>query len=127
MWSWISNNASAIGRTYPEYDEDRRCYEVVTSHMANLLEEMVDEWGFATVILEYQASGKETCSTNCHIANGINCSCSCLGRDHGKDTDFGSGVYGAWELVNEKVKLGGSLRTVVYRVTATPADIRSAA
>lgn len=111
---WIIENASATGKTYPEWDDAEECYRLPKAHLANFVEESLAEWGRCTVRLEFKNS--ERCGSACWYAEGDSCTCSCLGKDHGSYGNPGEGIYGGWQEVSSSTTKRGT-KIVTYRIT----------
>ncbi|MFF0704981.1 hypothetical protein ACFYVC_32230 [Streptomyces tendae] len=112
---WIIRHASATGLTFPDWDDEERCYRVPKMHLAQFINAAVEEWGDCSVRLAFNT--QERCTPACKHGTGAACTCSCLGANHGAARNGGEGVYAAWERVSDVTDETAGLRIVTFRVS----------
>ncbi|WP_216355896.1 hypothetical protein [Streptomyces sp. MP131-18] len=85
----------ALGtRIRPERNKAERCWEIARQHLKPVIAALVDRFGEVDVFLEFSTT--ERCDTRCEEAAGDDCTCSCMGDNHG-----GAVYWKRWQLVGE--------------------------
>lgn len=69
-------------RHYPKWDAVNKCWEVPGAWLNDLVPRLIEEFDSLYIIQRY--SEQEECTPACCNAVGHECSCSCLGRNHGR-------------------------------------------
>lgn len=69
-------------------------WTIAREHLTVLVDALVDRYGEVEVVMDYRTT--EQCDTRCQIATGVDCTCSCLGENHG-----GAGSVRGWRHVGE--------------------------
>jgi len=87
---WLQNGRRRI----PKWLKPYKCWELPKAWFNDLVRRLVDRYGKLFVIQPYRE--QEKCAPNCWNAEGFECSCSCMGANHGS-TAPGSG----WLIVSD--------------------------
>lgn len=80
-------------RIRPEL-EGAGVWAIARPHLRHLIEGLVDRFGHVDVLLDFRQT--ERCDTQCRDAQGDECTCSCLGTNHG-----GAAYWQDWIEVGE--------------------------
>ncbi|RZU48850.1 hypothetical protein EV385_0579 [Krasilnikovia cinnamomea] len=56
-------------------------WAVARSHFRHLVEGLAERFGYVDILLDFRQA--ERCDTRCRDARGDDCTCSCLGENHG--------------------------------------------
>lgn len=100
--SWLKE---VLGdRIRPNFNKKTRKWEVARSHFGPVVEALADRLGSISVWVDFRST--ERCDTRCKAARGRECTCSCLGDNHG------DGITRGWKLVGDStmVRSAGTLR-----------------
>lgn len=65
----------------PVWDKEGRYWELPKSRFNQLVEQILDKFGSLYIIQPYREM--EKCSPSCISAQGFECTCSCMGANHG--------------------------------------------
>lgn len=84
-------------------------WEIARNHLQPLVEALVERWGAVDVTLIYSTT--EQCDTRCQNARGDDCTCSCLGLNHGH------GFAGQWTQVGDTTLVQREYTKVTRRMT----------
>lgn len=82
-----------LSQSKPQWNRDRRWWEVPRAWLQRLSYKAVSHFGRCYIIQSYCKA--ERCAPACLEANGVDCDCSCLGKNHG------CGNEGRWFEVHE--------------------------
>lgn len=86
-------------------------WAIARPHLQHLVDGLVDRFGHVDVVLDFRTA--ERCDTRCRDARGDECTCSCLGENHG-----GAAYWRNWIEVGETTLVaGGEIRRRHLRVT----------
>lgn len=112
--AWIQ-----IGRSNPEWNKRGKHWSVPRAWLNRIARHAVESFGQCYVIQSYRET--EKCAPACWNATGVECSCSCLGENHGQDDD------GSWYVVSDvfACRSGGkqyAVRLLSARRATTPTD-----
>lgn len=88
--AWLRTVLGAGAR--PQLDTDR--WRIARSHLQHLVDEVPERFGALELFLDFRTT--ERCDTRCQRARGDDCTCSCMGANHG-----GSQYWKQWRLVSE--------------------------
>lgn len=81
-------------RSHPAWLEQFKCYELPRSSFTDIAKRLAHEFGSVYIIQAVR--GREICAPACLNARGLECECSCLGRNHGAGEDGGR-----WYVISE--------------------------
>jgi hypothetical protein len=81
-------------RTNPEWDEQRRFWEVPQAWFNALVGQCLEKFGRVYIIQPYRE--QEKCAPACWNAVGDECQCSCMGDHHGMHSPAGQ-----WKVVSD--------------------------
>lgn len=76
-----------------KWNHDNDCHEAPKNWFNHVVERCLEGWGAVYVVQPYRE--QEKCSPACMNASGHECSCSCMGKNHGAGND------GSWFEVSE--------------------------
>jgi hypothetical protein len=83
------------GRQYRQrWNREFRCWETPQNWFSPLLRKALQSFGKVFVIQEYRP--QEKCAPACWNAEGFDCVCSCLGKNHGSGQPLGR-----WFIVSD--------------------------
>jgi hypothetical protein len=82
-----------IGRSKPEWDKVKRHWTVPRCWLTRMSKHAVKAFGRCYIVQAFKES--ERCAPACWNAAGLDCSCSCLGENHGQGDD------GSWYVVDD--------------------------
>jgi len=80
-------------RIRPEH-QGKGVWAIARPHLRYLVEGLAERFGRVDVLLDFRLS--ERCDTRCRDAHGDECTCSCLGENHG-----GAAYWRHWIEVGE--------------------------
>lgn len=104
----------ALGsRVRPRWNKATQRWEIARSHLRLLTLELADRFGRCDVYLEF--STQERCDTRCRNAMGDDCTCSCLGENHG-----GAAYWKFWKQVGETTLIAQDRQERHYTVLRSP-------
>ncbi|MFI9465768.1 hypothetical protein [Streptomyces xiamenensis] len=112
LWAWMpfeggSNRKwlmETLGeRIRPEWNRPEGRWEIARPHLKALVAALVDRFEEVDVFLEFSTT--ERCHERCQEATGDDCSCSCMGENHG-----GAAYWKRWHLVGDQVLVGQAER-----------------
>lgn len=106
--------------TRPEWDGKAKVWKVARVHLQPVIAALAEAHGEVRVIIDQVATTK--CGPACQGARGDECSCQCLGDNHG----IGRGRRSGWIRVGEEWLIKHEVKRIEYRVTKEPADRREA-
>ncbi|PRX91937.1 hypothetical protein [Allonocardiopsis opalescens] len=108
---WLKSVLGAHSR--PAWNRPARRWEIARPHLRTLVEALAHKFGSVDVIVDVRAT--RHCDTRCQEATGDECTCRCLGDNHG-----GAAYRKAWLLVGDTtlVAADGSVRRR-FRVEST--------
>lgn len=86
---WLRNDK----RNKPHWDPQYKCWEVPKAWFENLIRRLTHRFGSVYVVQPFNTN--EKCAPACWNAVGIECECSCMGRNHGS-----SNPEGKWHVVS---------------------------
>ncbi len=91
---WLLEELGA--RVRPEWNRTAspRRWEIARPHLRTIVDAMAQRFGEVEVILQFSVT--ERCDTRCRDAAGDDCTCSCLGENHG-----GTAYWRNWILVGD--------------------------
>lgn len=69
-------------RKQPPYNPQFRCWVLPRSAVEDISRRLLSTFGQFYLVLPYRA--QETCAPACWDAVGLDCTCSCLGANHGR-------------------------------------------
>lgn len=90
--SWLKEVLGA--RIRPEWNKELKRWEIARNHFGPVIEALADRLGKIDVYMDFRQV--ERCDTRCRNARGRECTCSCLGKHHGK------GVTRDWRIVSDQ-------------------------
>lgn len=92
------------GRIRPEFLKPPPRWEVARVHFGPVVEALADRLGRIDVFADFREA--ERCDTRCRSAQGRECTCSCLGKHHGRGISYG------WKLMGDTtmVQSSGTVR-----------------
>lgn len=90
--AWLHQVLGA--RIQPHYHRRTGRWRIARPHLRLLVDELADRFGAVEVVLDFRLT--ERCDTRCQEAAGDECTCSCLGVNHG-----GAAYWKQWRLVGE--------------------------
>lgn len=93
-------------RVHLEWDGLSHTWRLARAHLRRLVDALAERFG--EVDVRFDISAADRCNARCRKAAGDECTCSCLGENHG-----GAGYWKNWRAVGEPTLLPGSNR--VYR------------
>lgn len=88
--SWLKNHR----RNNPKWNQIKKTWEIPSAWFNDTVERSLKRWGKVYII--QPISHQEICAPACWNAQGHECQCSCLGKNHGA-----SNPYGRWYVVSE--------------------------
>jgi hypothetical protein len=97
----------------PEWLKQFTCWRVPRAWLDELTQRLCEHYGQVYVIHPYRE--REVCAPACWDAQGVECTCSCLGANHGQ----GSGG-GAWYIVSETCAIQWGPRRYACRLLMAP-------
>lgn len=109
---WLKDALGAGIR--PTWEKEKRYWTLARGHLVVLVQELVERYGVVEVALDYSTS--EQCDTRCQKAQGLDCTCSCLGANHG-----GAQGIQRWTQVGETTLVSSNRRRVIRMVTRADA------
>lgn len=91
-------------RIRPEFDKANKRWEVARGHFGPVVEAMANRLGRIDVWVDFRSA--EKCDTRCRSARSRECTCSCLGKNHG------NGITHGWKLAGDStmVRPSGTIR-----------------
>lgn len=91
-------------RIRPDFRKPPPRWEVARIHFAPVVQALANRLGRIDVYVDFRTA--EQCDTRCRNARGQECTCSCLGRQHGRGITYG------WNLVGDTtmVQSSGTVR-----------------
>jgi hypothetical protein len=99
--SWL--HAHLGERIRPDY-EGNGVWAIARNHLQDLVDGLAGRFGRVDVILDFRTT--ERCDTRCRDARGDECTCSCLGENHG-----GAAYWRYWiEVGGTTLVAGGEIR-----------------
>ncbi|NUS72427.1 MAG: hypothetical protein HOQ05_03370 [Corynebacteriales bacterium] len=99
-------------RTRPYWNKDAHHWEISRVHLRHLVDALVRKFNSVDVFLQFRAN--ETCDRQCRRATGIECSCSCLGQNHGEEQ--GGAYWKNWQQIGDVVLIDGAIKERQLRV-----------
>lgn len=81
-------------RSQPTYDGQYKCWLLPRSCFSELSQRFLNRFGEVYVIQPHNE--KEVCAPACWSAHGLECECSCLGKNHGSGQPDGR-----WYILSE--------------------------
>ena len=94
----------------PRRNPTTRRWEIARVHFRRLVEEIALAYGSVDVDVEFSTS--ERCDKRCREARGDDCSCSCMGENHG-----GAAYLKYWLEVGDSTLIAPGQRRRQFRVT----------
>ena len=76
-------------RTHPEWNAENKTWEIARIHYARISNALIIRYGAIMRFEDYD--GTEKCDLRCQNAEGEECVCSCLGQNHGINSDYYEG------------------------------------
>jgi hypothetical protein len=92
-------------RIRPDWNGEEKRWEIARNHFGPVVEALANRLGRIDVYMDFRHV--ERCDTRCQRARGRECTCSCLGKQHGH------GVTHDWKIVDDNhtmVRSSGTLR-----------------
>ncbi|MGW7296072.1 hypothetical protein ACWGIB_27265 [Streptomyces xiamenensis] len=86
-------------RTRPEWNTTAKRWEIARPHLKTVVSALIDRFEEADVYLEFSTT--ERCDKRCEEAVGDDCTCSCMGENHG-----GAAYWERWQLVDGDTLVG---------------------
>jgi hypothetical protein len=102
----------------PHYDRDRSHWLIARSHFRTVVAALAKEYGSVDVYVDHAT--RTACGRSCQEAAGDECSCQCLGDNHGGGGHAGDG----WIRVNEEFLIRHDYWRIKYRVTAADTQLK---
>jgi len=97
----------SFGRIYPRWSI-KKCWILPKAWFSKVAKGAKERFGSVYVIQEYREF--EKCAPSCWNAVGLDCQCSCLGKNHGNS------VSGNWIIISETFALKWKGRTLSVRL-----------
>jgi hypothetical protein len=97
--------------TRPEFDRERKVWTVARPHFRRIVEALASRYGVVDVYVDHTV--RSTCGKLCREAEGDDCTCSCLGDNHGAHS-----WRREWHQVDEHWLIRNEKMRRRYRVTA---------
>ncbi|GAA2334717.1 hypothetical protein SVIO_027740 [Streptomyces violaceusniger] len=105
LWAWMPYQEGSnrrwileeLGeRIRPEWNNEMTPgrWEIARPHLRTIVSALAERFGEVDVYLQFSAT--ERCDTRCRDAAGDDCTCSCMGENHG-----GAAYWRNWMLVGE--------------------------
>ncbi|MCB5910375.1 hypothetical protein [Streptomyces pinistramenti] len=107
---WILEELGA--RVRPEWNKPAGRWEIARPHLCVLTGALAERFGEVDVYLQFAAT--ERCDTRCQEAQGDDCTCSCMGENHG-----GAAYWRTWLLVGDTTLVDGARRERHLRIQAS--------
>lgn len=119
---WLKDTLGA--RIRPQWVTGPRGWDghwaVARAHFRDVVDALAVRVGQVRVEVDFNIH--EQCDTRCQAATGDDCTCSCLGQNHGALT--GGGAYGAWVAVGETTLVSSTVERLSF--TRTRRDVERA-
>lgn len=80
-------------RIRPDWSKELRRWEIARNHFGPVVEALANRLGKIDVYMDFRQV--ERCDTRCRKAKSRECTCSCLGKHHGR------GVTHDWKIVSD--------------------------
>jgi len=80
---WNREWLQALGRNRPQWNRERKCWEVPRAWLKRLIEKCLQD--FRQVYIVQPHREQEVCAPACRNATGYECECSCMGANHGSN------------------------------------------
>jgi hypothetical protein len=104
---WLHTHLGA--RIRPEH-QGKGVWAIARPHLQHLVDGLAVRFGHVDVVLDFRTT--ERCDIRCRDARGDECTCSCLGENHG-----GAAYWRNWIEVGETTLIaGGAIRRRHLRV-----------
>lgn len=112
IWVWIpwtgqssrSWLLEALGEHIrPEWNKSEKRWEIARTHLKTVIAALVERFEEVDVFLEFSMT--ERCDRRCAGAVGDDCTCSCMGENHG-----GAAYWKRWQLVGDETLVGPAAR-----------------
>jgi hypothetical protein len=85
---------SVLGsRIRPDWNKEEKRWEIARNHFGPVVEALANRLGRIDVWMDFRTV--ERCDTRCKRARSRECTCSCLGRHHGRGVTFG------WKIASD--------------------------
>lgn len=104
---WLHESLGA--RIRPEWNKTAKRWELARSHLRAVVLALAERFGTVDVYLEF--STQERCDVRCRDARGDDCTCSCLGDNHG-----GAAYWKDWQEVGETTLIAQNRQQRHFRV-----------
>jgi hypothetical protein len=104
--------------TRPEFDRERKVWTVARPHFRRIVEALASRYGIVDVYVDHTV--RSVCGKLCREAEGDDCTCSCLGDNHGAHSwrREWHQVDEHWLIRNEKMRR--HYRVIAEQVGAAP-------
>lgn len=99
---------NSVGKSSAAWISSKRYWELPCSWFNNFVNQALNRYDKLYVIQPYR--DQEKCARKCMNAKGHDCSCSCMGRNHG------AGVNGSWFEVSETFATRWGEREIACRL-----------
>jgi hypothetical protein len=104
---WILEELGA--RVRPDWNREAKRWEIARPHLATITAALAERFGEVDVYLEFSTT--ERCDWRCEQADGDDCTCSCMGDNHG-----GSAYWRRWRLVGDTTLVDVGRKVRHYQV-----------
>lgn len=100
---WLKNTLGS--RIRPDWNKELKRWEIARNHFGPVVEALANRLGEIDVYVDFRQA--ERCDTRCRNARSRECTCSCLGRHHGRGVTYG------WKIASDNnlmLRSGGTIR-----------------
>jgi hypothetical protein len=95
-------------RIRPHWNKEEGRWEIARPHLATITAALAERFGEVDVYLEFSTT--ERCDTRCENAEQDDCTCSCMGDNHG-----GAAYWRNWTLVGDTTLVDVGRKVRHYR------------
>jgi hypothetical protein len=105
--SWLLQELGE--RIRPDWNKEEGRWEIARPHLATITAALAERFGEVDVYLEFSTT--ERCDDRCQRAGGDDCTCACMGENHG-----GAAYWRQWIHVGDSTLVDVGRKVRHYRV-----------